>query len=552
MVSKNIKLVTAATLITFFNIGVFFTFGIKQYLADKYLHYFDITQQGVEHIESNICVASTIVSIFMGLFIKWTSPSTVCVLSNLFLFLVTVGVFVGVDLVNFDAILFLAYLRGAFIEGIFLAQATLTVNLFTGQILSLIMGITQVANALTTAISSFLIPKIFVWFRNIPFCFFLGSMVAGLGAILAVIWWILEIRGWGKDITLNHEEGEKEQRDGAKFQEGEELAGKKGAGGHDLLLAEPEEVSGGNSGGKQEGAFSDLWDFNIWLNCFNYGLGTTSGVIFCSFGNELFVRRFGSDLEQAGLIMSLIPLLTIPFTPLYSWISMKYGQKTPITLMGYASAALAFIYISLLPKTLGSIWQFALPIFLYAQFLSICHAYLYTNIGLVSSSRIVSVAFGLSSLLFGVIYVIETNLFGVLLKPDTAEVYQLSLLIVAGLHVAGFLVTLLVFSIDMKRGKILYLPENSNEVLELKKKIDKGYKWFKENYLKGKGEDHADSKLRGASTTNYTLNNRLQTEKKGDGRDEDRTKSSAGRGTIMSVSDQKEVVQDEGEKDSLN
>ena len=149
-------------------------------------------------------------------------------------------------------------------------------------------------------------------------------------------------------------------------------------------------------------------------------------------------------------------------------------------------------------------------------------------------------------------YVIETNLFGILLKPDTAEVYQLSLLIVAGLHVAGFLVTLLVFSIDAKRGKILSLPENSSEVLELKKKIDKGYKWFKENYLKERNEDHGRSELRGASTTNYTLNNRLQTEKKEGGRDEDGAKISVGKGTIMSASDQKEVVvQDEGEKDSL-
>ena len=372
MVSKNIKLVLAATLVTFFNVGVFFTSSIKQFLADRYLHYFNITPQDVEHIESNISITVTIMSIFMGLFIKWTSPSTVCVLSNLFLFLITVCNFVAVDFVNFNAVLFFAFLRGVFIEGIFLAQATLTVDLFTGQILSLIMGMTQVANALTTAICSNLIPKIFLWYRNIPFCFFVGSVVSGMGAILTVIWWILEILGWGKDITLNREEGEKEDRDrvdGGRLQDAEELTGNKAAEAHDLLLAEPDEVSGDDSAEKKDGgAFSDLWDFNIWLNCFNYGLGTTSEVIFNSFGNELFVRRFGSDIEQAGLIMSLIPLLTIPFTPLYSWISMKYGQKTPMTLFGYVAAALAFLYISLLPKKLGSIWELAVPIFLYAHF----------------------------------------------------------------------------------------------------------------------------------------------------------------------------------------
>ena len=533
MGSKNIKLIIAAVLITFFNIGVFFTFDIKQFLADRYLHYFDITPQEIEHIESNICLTSTIISVFMGVFIKWTSPSTVCVLSNLFLFLITIGVFVGVDTVNFNAILFLAYLRGVFIEGIFLAQATLTVDLFTGQILSLMMGLPEVANALTTAISSFLIPKIFVWFRNIPFCFFLGSIVAGVGTILTMIWWFLEIRGWGKEITLSEKEDEKEE-DGTKEQEGKDNA------------------EDGAVGEKKDSAYSNLWDFNIWLNCFNFALGTSSMVIFNTFGNELFVRRFGCDIQRAGLIMSLIPLLTIPFTPTYSWISMKYGKKTPIIIFGYAAAALAFIYISLLPKKLSSLWQLAVPIFLYAQFQSICHAFLYTNIGLVASTRIVSVAFGISSLLFGVIYFIETNLLGIFLKPDTSDVYQMSLIIIALLHVAGFLVSLVVFSIDMKRGKVLYLPENSDEVMELKKKIDKGYKWFKENYLKGKGPNHGESQLRAPSSTNYTLNNRLLSEQREDGRDEDRTNNSAGRRTLMTVSDQKEAGQDVADKESLN
>ena len=516
MTSKRTKYLVAATLITFFNIGVYFALDIKQFLADRYLHYFNITPQDVEHIESNICITTTIVSIFMGMIIKRFSPSLVCMLSNFGLFLITIAIFIAVDSVNFFAILVIASVRGIMLEGIFLAQATLTVDLFTGQSLSMIMGLAQVANSLTTAISSTFTPKIFVWSRDVPFCFFVGSLVVCAGTILTLIWWFLDILGWGKDISLNRSDKE----DHENLAEG----GEKQEGGlkDQHLVDDGSEKAVSAVDDKKDTAYSDLWDFNIWLNCFNYALGTTSEVIFCSFGNELFVRRFGFGTEKAGLAMSLIPLATIPFTPLYSVISIRYGKKTPLVIIGYAMAAASFIFISILPKRLDSLWQLAFPFFLYAQFLSISHTFLYTNIGLVSSSRIVSVAFSISSMFFGAFYVTETNLFGILLKPDTAGVYQLSLLIIAGLHIAGFFVSCLVFWIDMRRGKILYLPENSQEVLGMKKKIDKGYKWFKKNYLRRKKEDA----LAG-----------------------DFLKNSSGKRTLLTLSDQKGTVQ---EKESLN
>ena len=549
---SNSKLIIAATLVTFFNIGVYFSVNIKQFLADRYLHYFNITPQDVEHIESNICTTATIMSIFMGLLIKWTSPSIVCMLSNFALFLVTVAIDVAVDLTNFNAVLFISYIRGIMIEGIFLAQATLTVDLFTGQILSLIIGMANVANSLTTAVSSTLTPKIFLWGRSIPFCFFIGSLVAWLALLLTVIWWILEIRGWGKDIALSPDEEDNEaeevEGDQKKAQGGEIEAAKNKEFEENIPLAKLEELAEDKGDSTKESSYSDLWDFNIWLNCINYALGTTNEVIFNSFGNELFVRRFGFNIEQAGLIMSIIPLLTIPFTPMYSAISMKYGKKTPTIMVGFAAAAVAFIYTSFLPSRLSSIWELAIPIFLYSQFLSISHAFLYTNIGLVSSSRIVSIAFGISSLFFGIFYVAETNLFGLLLKPDTAGVYQSGLLIVAGLHVAGFLTTLWVFWIDMRRGKVLYLPENSTEVMDMKKKIDKGYLWFKENYLKnkrGKGTAGTEKLSIAATTTNYTLNGRLTTEKRDGVFGGDRLAGSVAKRTIVTGSDEQEIDVDQ-------
>ena len=555
MASKDLKLLIAASLITFFNIGAYFTFGIKQYLADRYLHYFNVTPQDVERIESNICTTSTIMSVFMGLLIKQISPSTICMLANFFLFLITVAVYVGVDFLNFRAVLFFAYLRGVFIEGIFLGQATLTVRLFTGQSLSLILGLTQVVNSLTTAVSSTLIPKVFNWSRSIPFCFFLGSLVAWVGVLLAVVCQVLEIYGWGAEISLTNQSNQKEAKELAgtlEQKEADQAPRKETTEGGDLLSIrpEPDKASYRMFGKDKDGAFSDLWDFNIWLNCFNYALGTTTDIILYTFGNELFVRRFDCDIEQAGLIMSLIPLLTIPFTPMYSAISMKYGKKTPMMMLGYAAGALAFLYVSILPKKLDSIWQLSAPIFLYAQCLSILHAFLYTNVGLVASSRILSVAFGISSLFFGSIYVDESSLFGILLKPDTAEVYQVSLLILAGLNTLGLLVTLLVFWVDMKRGKVLYLPENSPEVMEIKKKIDKGYKWFKKNYLSNRansGDQEGQSSRIGFSGK-YSLNNQLQSSE----RSEDFLRAEGDKRARMALSDRKEVIEGERDLESLS
>ena len=542
MISKKTKLLIAATLVTFFNIGVFFAFNIQQFLADRFLAYFDITPQDIEHIETNICTATTLVSIFMGLIIKWTSASTICMLANYGLFLVSIIFFVAVDKLNFNAILFFTYIRGICTEGIFLGQATLTVDLFAGQGLSLMIGMAQVANSLTAAISSTLIPKVFLWSRNIPFCFFLGAMVSSLGVFLTLIWQVLDIYGWGKEIAISHdddEEGEEEAGEGPKDAIKNHAEVEDGKNAPKTKSYEKLEVS---EKSKADNPYYDLLDLNIWLNCLNYAIANTNEVIFKTFANELFVRRFGANIEEAGLIVAIIPLITIPFTPMYSAISMKYGKGTLLIMFGYATAALSFIYMSFLPQKLDSIWQLAPPLLVYAQLLSISHAFLYANIGVVASSRIVSIALSFSSLSFGVIYITETKLFGIYLKPDTAAVYQTSLLIIATLHVVGLLVSLLVFWIDMRRGKVLYLPESSPEAREIKKKINKGYKWFKENYLKKKRRKAArgGSKLRSASSTNYTLNNRLLSSEKKDG------------GLLVTVSDQNQVAQHEADKDSKN
>ena len=499
MVSKKTKLFIAASLVTCFNIGLFFSINIKQYLADRFLRYFSVTPKDVEQIEANCCTTSTIMSIFTGILIKKWSPSKVCILANLLLFLVSIAVYIGVEMVDFNTLLILAYARGIAIEGIFLAQATLTVDLFAGQVLSLILGLIQVANSVSSAASNYLTPKIFKWTRDLPFCYFTGSVVSLFGLVLAVGWWVLEGRGWGKEISLEVS-GKALKEKSRPFVEEDG-----GVEVNDLNELFDRDEGSGDVGGRimvKESPYTDLWDLNIWLNCMNYGVGTTSDVIFASFANELFVRRFSLETEQAGTIMSIILLLTIPFTPLYSSLSIKYGLKPQMLILAYISAALSFFYLAMLPSKLDSLWSLAIPIFGYSQYLSVSHFLLYTNIGLVSSKRVVSVSFGISSLIFGVIYISETQLFGQLLKPDTVPVYQQSLFVMVALFAFGAALSLLVLYIDIKRGKVLYLPENCEEAMKVKKRIDRGYLWVKRNYL---GKNASKSVVERATIANSSV-----------------------------------------------
>ena len=477
MVSKKTKLLISASIIIFFNMGLFFSLNIKQFLADRFLHYFSVTPKDVEHIESNKTSVGMIMSIITGIIIKKTSPSLICVLANLVMFLATIGIFIGAVTVDFNILLAMSYVRGFVIEGIFLGQATLVVKLFTGKMLSMVLGLIQVANSMSSAISNSLTPRLFRLTRDLPFCFFVGSCVSFMGLSFAVAWFVLEGRGWGDEITrqsAGENQGEKDEaaQDGDGGLKDEKV---------ELLLLEEEKNK--ESLADKLGPYSDLKDPNIWLNCVNYAIGCTSDVIFASFSNELFVRRFGFETEQAGTIMSIILLLTIPFTPLYSAIAIKYGKKPQMLILAYISAALSFFYIFLLPTKLDSVWSLAIPIFGYSQYLSVSHFLLYTNIGVVAPKRIVSVAFSISSLMFSIVFVNEARLFGLLLKPDTIAVYQLALQILTGLFSLGAILSLIVYYIDVRRGGILALPENSDKALAMKARVDKGYNWFRKHGL---------------------------------------------------------------------
>lgn len=193
---------------------------------------------------------------------------------------------------------------------------------------------------------------------------------------------------------------------------------------------------------------------------------------------ECLIVRFGLKLQEAKNLLFLMPLLATAFIPVYSWIVQKKGRKTLCLVLGYLMALASYLVLALLPKVGDAKEQTStkllllIPIILLSQFRAISATVCWSMVSLTSPSFCSSFAFGIALFFNNFSGMSFPKLLGYLIKGDNKKSFENGLYLMLLITALGFFLALLMVFVDLKKGGILWYPENSEKVQALKDSLD--------------------------------------------------------------------------------
>lgn len=414
-----------------FNYGNYYISDIPQEMSKGFLNYFNKTPEDVEFLYSLYSMGATPMAVLGGFFVASFTATRVCLICSFGVFLSSIITFWGINSKDYLMILGGRLLYGLTAEPNQVAQMTLISEIFTGKFLSLATGLNQAVNNLGYASSYFFNPKMYIDSRGITLPFFVGGLACMLSSTTAAFWAFIEIfKGGVLKGKSNH------------------------GGGHKINLK----------------LISDIKDIEVILGILNMILGAQTYITFNTFSTGCLTNRFKYSLLEAKNIIFLMPLLTIPCITIYSSIATKIGKKMIMLGIAYLMALSAYLIMIFHPKRKSNFIY--LSFFLLSQFWSIRGSVVASSLALVTKTRALGLSFGLGFFGNNLTTIFVTMLFGTFIRTGSAQGYQNALIGMVVLASIGLCLCILTFFIDMKRGGILNVGEESERLKILRKEID--------------------------------------------------------------------------------
>ena len=444
---RTLKRLIALILTVSYAIGEYYINDYCSELGESFLLFFRITQKDVQLNYSLYSIPAIFVVIASGPIITKMGSAACCALSGLVVFISSFGFFIAV--IHRNWILFQASeaLYGAVGELYTVAQNVLFVELFQGNWQTMAFGISQSLNNISETISNYANAKIYKKTKRMRVIFFIGAITCAASAICSILWGILEKLGWKKDILADSRQ-EDEDEDGEAI------------------------LNGMNFYSKLKIWWRDIKDPFVTSNVMLCTISQNIFYLLLSYQTECLVKRFGYDQKQANFFVSLSLFITIPASPIFSYLSVRWGGKNGYLLFASAACLAFFVIFIVLPEKPINNFLMYLATVLFSLFNSITAFLTYSCIGIVTPARSTSMVYGLTSFLLNLGLSLFPFMIGDFTEKDNADGYQKTNYVMLVLSVLGLILAVSVKWIDVKRGGILGLPENSEEALKMKEEID--------------------------------------------------------------------------------
>ncbi len=206
---------------------------------------------------------------------------------------------------------------------------------------------------------------------------------------------------------------------------------------------------------------------------------------FQQFAPQIFGARFGMDDAYASWITGLIIIITIFGTPVFGWLCDRVGKRATMMLIGSLLIVPIHLAIGFLAGgsehpaapifDLGFFKWYAafplngldvipiLPIMLLGLVFSLVPAAMWPSVARIVEEKRLGTAYGLMGAIQNVGLGLVPVLIGQSKHPQfvqgTLEPFQLSMLLVAGLGLCGFVFAILLKRADARAGSRIELPE---------------------------------------------------------------------------------------------
>lgn len=222
---------------------------------------------------------------------------------------------------------------------------------------------------------------------------------------------------------------------------------------------EDDEDEGNPHGGKMDfGLIKDL-NRTYWLCVIHMALQGQLYYGFTSFSTECLIKRYGFNLTEAKNILVIMPLSSMFCIPLYSFLAMKFGFKTPVLLIGTVIGTLCYWLMTFLGEDKPS--GIYLPIILLGQLFSIHGSMVFSCIAMACTKRSVAIGFGICLGICNLNASILPYFLGKIIEKDTPDSYEDALQFMIKLGILATFFAAMLVIVDLKQGGILFYPENS-------------------------------------------------------------------------------------------
>ena len=211
----------------------------------------------------------------------------------------------------------------------------------------------------------------------------------------------------------------------------------------------------------------------FWCVVGIYTLAANSYYQLTFFATNLAVHRFNYSYLQAKNVLSIIQIISAIFMPINSIIILKIGKKSKLILMAVSLLFLSYLNLILTPNSPSP--RFEVSIGLITVFYILYQSSIYPCLALSIPREVVSIGFGIASLIQAVPLSSLSYLIGLTLKEETEAEFQRSLYILLGLTFASLLLVLFTISVDNRIGGLLDAPENSKQAEIAKERIERRF-----------------------------------------------------------------------------
>jgi len=406
-------------------VGDYYCNNLTQALQHYLMIEFDIDNLKFNTLSSVSSVPSVILPFVGGILIDKFGIRSIFFIFCTVVIIGQIIMTVGVAKLNFELLLVSKVIFAIGAGPLIVAKSAVLVKWFVGKELSLALGAALCVSRLGSSIDSIISPKVYEWTGNLATPFFVGIIVCvmSLGAVMCVNY---------LDAKLDREEPAS-QKEAQPFSLKEILKAKR----------------------------------IFFMIALNVALLYAGFFGFTNNLNDHMVTRFGFTPAQAGAIIPVIYICPSAITPFFGTLVDKIGKRVIMIFIASCIFLVSHFFIAFIPDAPEGTTSYTILWGLVGVgiFYSIYAAVIWPCIALVIEEKLTGLGYGFTNSSQSLIMIIVPLILGKI-NVSTADFkggYFWSQIFLAGIVIAGTLVTIFVYLEDMKHGGRLNNPGTERE-----------------------------------------------------------------------------------------
>jgi len=232
-------------------------------------------------------------------------------------------------------------------------------------------------------------------------------------------------------------------------------------------------ISLGENKEKRVFIFRHLRDLNkkFVIVVFIQLLGDTSYYHFIGLSMEILHRRFGQEEETSKNLITMMLLVIATTIPFIAYIINKYGKKSLAAIIASLCLLSAFVFLRLLPSSISYFWLIP-ALVLIALFHTFFTIVLNLLVFFSVPSRAAAMAVGVSTMVENIGLTIYPMITGRVLKSRSIDSFNnyIDIQLLLCLALVGFAV--LLFWVDYRGNKVLFIVDNDGQVEKLREALE--------------------------------------------------------------------------------